>query len=106
MPKVQPEELARQGGDWLAECREWIQHNVPNGDGVTWGNTTAIPSGISVAQLEDLSAHVAARVMNSQPQGGKLWQTLDTVIKESQRQGELGDTLRARIQGILLGHKS
>jgi hypothetical protein len=68
--KTSPEELKREGGEWLAECRRWIQHNLVRGDDVTWGCTKPIKEGISVRQLEDLSAHIAAAVMNSgQPKG-------------------------------------
>ena len=64
---VQPSELLRKGGAWLAACREWIQWNLPEGDTVTWGSTDKIRGGISVRQLEELAAHVAADVMNHPP---------------------------------------
>lgn len=60
-------ELSRRGGEWLGAAREWLQWNTRNGDRVTWGSGDLIEPQLSVRQIEDLAAEVAAAAMRPQP---------------------------------------
>jgi hypothetical protein len=55
-----PLDLKRQGGRWLGEARGWLQWNTRNGDRVTWGSDDVIQPPLTVRDIEDLAAHVAA----------------------------------------------
>jgi hypothetical protein len=62
--RVYPGELLGSGGKWLAMARTWIQWNVPRGDDLTWGSEQRVT--LTVRQIEDLAAHVAATVINEE----------------------------------------
>ena len=66
MKRILPCELSRKGGKWLGAARSWLQSNTNNGDRVTWGSNDIIQPHLTVKQIEDLAAHVAAAVMNEQ----------------------------------------
>lgn len=57
-------ELKHSGGKWLGEAREYLKWHVRGGDTCTWGSHTQLP--ITVAQIEDLAAHVAAVAINEE----------------------------------------
>lgn len=62
--RVWAHDLKRQGGKWLGEARNWMQWNKHNGETVTWGSNQELRPTMTVAEVEDLAAHVAAGVMN------------------------------------------
>ena len=46
-----------QGGDWLAAARNWIQHNIKDGDRIVW--SSAQPVSIAFCDLEAFAKTVA-----------------------------------------------
>lgn len=62
MKKVYAHELSKIGGKWLSSAREWIQQTRVNGDRVHWSSDDVVH--MTVKDIEDLAAHVAAAVMN------------------------------------------
>jgi hypothetical protein len=58
--------LMDQGGEWLGAARKWLQWNKLNGSSVTWGSNEVINTPMTVKDVEDLAAHIAAAVMNSE----------------------------------------
>lgn len=62
--RVLPCELSKKGGKWLGAARSWLQSNTNNGDRVTWGSHDLIEPQLTVKELEDLAAHIAAAVIN------------------------------------------
>lgn len=57
-------DVKKCGGAWLAETREWIQRNKINGSNVVWGSGEVLNPLMTVADCEDLAAHIAARMLN------------------------------------------
>jgi len=62
--RILPCELYKKGGKWLGAARTWLQWNTKNGDRVTWGSNDVIEPHLTVKQIEDLAAHVAAAAIN------------------------------------------
>ena len=62
--RILPCELSRKGGAWLGAARSWLQSNTMNGDRVTWGSNDIIQPHLTVKEIEDLAAHVAAAAIN------------------------------------------
>jgi hypothetical protein len=62
--KISGYNLMKKGGKWLGAARSWIQWNIPRGDSVTWGSDETVT--VSIRQLEELAADVAAAVINEQ----------------------------------------
>lgn len=58
------EELKGKGGAWLGTARRWIQCRKLNGERVTWGSTEALNPPMTMREVEDLSAYVAATAEN------------------------------------------
>ena len=65
MNKVTRSQLRECGGAWLKAARMWIQWHCTNGDSVTWGSNTVLQPNLTVRDIEDLAAEVAAAVINS-----------------------------------------
>jgi hypothetical protein len=57
-------ELSQRGGPWLAAAREWLRRRKANGHTLTWGSDDKPYPTMSVRDVEDLAAHVAAAVAN------------------------------------------
>jgi len=57
-------DLSRKGGKWLGAARSWLQSNTNNGDRVTWGSHDILEPHLTVRQMEDFAAHVAAAAIN------------------------------------------
>ena len=57
-------ELKKQGGKWLAAARTWIQGNFLNGTTVTWNSMDFLNPRVTVKDIEDLAAIVAATAIN------------------------------------------
>lgn len=62
--RILPCELSRKGGKWLGAARSWLQSNTRNGDHVTWGSREMIEPQLTIRELEDFAAHVAAAAIN------------------------------------------
>lgn len=52
-------ELISNGGKWLAEAREQMQHKFVNGDSVTWGSQDVLRGQLTVQDFELIAAHIA-----------------------------------------------
>ena len=52
------------GGKWLGAARRWLQWHKHNGDSVTWGSEQELTPAMTVREVEDLAATVAAAVLN------------------------------------------
>ena len=63
------EQLLREGGAHLKVARSFLQWHVQGGDRVTWGSQQTLP--ITVAQIEELAADVAATTMASMEEKAK-----------------------------------
>ena len=59
------------GGSYLGAAREWMQNNRINGSDVIWGSNTPLRPAMTVKDVEELAAHVAAAVMNEHGIGVK-----------------------------------
>ena len=55
---VDADALLREGGDWLATARSFVQRKALNGNSVTWGSGEAV--SLSMAQLEEMAARAVA----------------------------------------------
>ena len=55
------EKLMREGGIHLGTARSFLQWHVRGGDTVTWGSQETLP--ITVAQIEEMAAEIAAIVL-------------------------------------------
>lgn len=53
-------ELLRRGGEWLGAAREWVKCRKRNGDRVTWGSTDELQPSMTIREVEELAAEVAA----------------------------------------------
>lgn len=49
----------RDGGQWLAAARGWMQRKKRNGEHVTWGSGVALDPPITAREVEELAAEVA-----------------------------------------------
>lgn len=58
-------DLLRQGGEWLGVARSWLQWHTRNGSRVAWGSNTALEPPLTVRQVEELAAYVAASVYDA-----------------------------------------
>ena len=65
MSKVTRSQLMERGGAWLKAARMWIQWHCTNGESVIWGSNTELKPNLTVRDIEDLAAEVAAAVINS-----------------------------------------
>lgn len=54
----------RNGGEWLASARTWMQSNVRRGDTLTWGSDTRVE--LPFRKLEDLALTVAIAAVNEE----------------------------------------
>lgn len=71
-PYVWSHALARTGGEWLGVARRWMQTRFKNGEDVTWGSNDLLTGrSVTVADLEELAAHVAAAALNERNQHGR-----------------------------------
>lgn len=52
----------KQGGDWLAAARSWLQWNTINGSIVLWGSDDEVRPPMTVRQVEEMAAKVAQAV--------------------------------------------
>ena len=57
-------DLMKRGGKWLCAARSWMQWHKHNGSDVTWGSQQELRPAMTVKDVEELAAHVAAEVMN------------------------------------------
>lgn len=57
-----PFELMKTGGMWLGTIRTYIQHNFIDGDRLTWNSEEELRPHITMKQLQEIAAHVAASV--------------------------------------------
>ena len=64
---IHASDLKRKGGNWLGAAREWMQWKKINGSDVTWNSDDELRPTMTVRDVEDLAAHVAAAVMNDMP---------------------------------------
>lgn len=53
-------ELLRRGGEWLGVAREWVKWHKRNGDRVTWGSSDELQPPMTIREVEELAAEVAA----------------------------------------------
>lgn len=60
--KVQPFELAKKGGEWLAAVRKYLQSHIKGGDTVCWGSSTIL--SITAKQVEEMASYIAAAAIN------------------------------------------
>lgn len=74
----------RQGGNWLAACRNWLQNNVPKGDTLHWNSGELV--SIPFHRFEELSLKVAtAAILEDRaknPGGGIGWNTDISLIAD------------------------
>jgi len=62
--RVTPEELLKQGGEWLGAARNWIKWHVIGGDRVTWNSDDSV-GHFTVRKIEQLASEVAAAAISS-----------------------------------------
>lgn len=62
MTRVFSHDLMKEGGKWLAQARDFLQRRVPGGEDLIWGSEE--PVRITVRQIEEMAAEVAARAIN------------------------------------------
>ena len=80
-------ELARKGGEWLGAARRWIQSRFMNGSDVTWGSLDILKgSPVTVADVEDLAAYVAAAAINEHVSKAALEDARE--LRESEKDAE------------------
>ncbi len=68
-PPVHSLELSRKGGEWLGAARRWMQSRFANGSDVTWGSNDLLRGDVTVHDIEDLAATVAAATLRERNQG-------------------------------------
>jgi len=67
--QVWSHELSRRGGAFLGAARQWMQTRFKNGEHVTWGSNDLLAGApVTVADIEDLAARVAAAAINEHNQ--------------------------------------
>jgi len=64
---IHASDLKRKGGTWLGAAREWMQRKKLNGSSVTWNSDDELRPTMTVRDVEDLAAHVAAALINDTP---------------------------------------
>lgn len=52
-------EYTKNGGEWLAAARSWVQSHCQNGERVTWGSSDVLEPALTIRQIEELAACVA-----------------------------------------------
>lgn len=62
--RVEADVVARSGGAWLAAARSWMQANKINGSDVLWGSSEVLRPSVTVREIEQLAACVAAAAIN------------------------------------------
>lgn len=62
--RVEADVVARSGGAWLGAARTWMQENKINGSDVRWGSNELLRPGVTVREIEQLAARVAAAAIN------------------------------------------
>ena len=62
--RIYAQELKRKGGAWLGAARSWIQWHCVNGENVTWGSNEELRPALTVKDVEDLAAEIAAAAIN------------------------------------------
>ena len=58
----EPFELMKTGGVWLGAVRTYIQHNFIDGDRLNWSSEEELRPHITMKQLQEIAAYVAASV--------------------------------------------
>jgi len=78
-------QLKKSGGKWLGAARSWMQWNCRNGDRVIWGSDEELQgkrrAHLTVADVEDLAAEVAAAVINEYMKSVHIDQRTTTIEK-------------------------
>ena len=59
--------LMKIGGTWLAAARTYVQWHAINGGTVKWGSGESV--NLTMLQIEELSADVAAKAVNDYKDG-------------------------------------
>jgi hypothetical protein len=100
-------ELLRQGGEWLGAARSWMQRQARNGERVTWGSDDVLETSLSVRDVEELAADVAAAAMREQP----IEERVDHLLRarwtaEQQRDRALAEVERAFQHGVEIGART
>lgn len=78
--------LMKIGGSWISAARSWIQWRKVNGSDVTWGSQQELRPTMTVKDVEEVSAEVAATVLTECGFVGKefspetRWDALRTAI--------------------------
>lgn len=55
-----------QGGEWLLTARQWLQHNVKDGDRLNWSSTQ--PVSVAFCDLEAFAKAVAIAAVTADRQ--------------------------------------
>lgn len=56
--------LHTKGGAWLGQTREWIMRTAYNGECVEWGSNDRLKMDLTVRDIEEFAAMVAAAAIN------------------------------------------
>lgn len=59
-PATEGPDVLRDGGEWLATVRRWIQSNKINGEQVTWGSGDVLRGPVTVREFEEVAAYAVA----------------------------------------------
>lgn len=65
-PKVDWLQLRDTGGLWLGACRNWMQNHKLNGSDVRWGSDEVLRPGVTVREMEEMAAQVAAAAIQAE----------------------------------------
>lgn len=60
---VNPYDLMRAGGRWLATAREYLQRRAMRGEDLTWGSDEEV-RGLTVRDIELMAAEIATSAIN------------------------------------------
>jgi len=55
-----------QGGEWLGAARNWMQHNIKDGDRINWSSTQ--PVSVAFCDLEAFAKAVAIAAVTADRQ--------------------------------------
>ncbi len=55
LSRWEPEQVMREGGEWLGEVRRYLQRHVRGGETCIWGSGQ--PLTLSVLQIEEIAAY-------------------------------------------------
>lgn len=61
--RVNPYDLMRRGGSWLAQARDYLQRRAMGGDSLTWGSEQEV-RGLTVRDIETMASEIAAIAIN------------------------------------------